>query len=143
MTKFLRMLPLLCSLPGCAAIPAIPALSGLVPASRDGPQILTATRVNLSGRNFKIVKANAIGSSVGFNLLGLITLKSPDYNEAIANLYRQVAEGKAQTFANMMQESSSTYFILFALPKVTLHADVIEFTENTAPANTQDPEHIN
>lgn len=143
MTKILKMLALVWSLTGCAAIPALPALSGLVPASRDGPQILTATRVNLSGRNFKIVKANAIGSSMGFSLLGLITLKSPDYNEAIANLYRHVSEGKAQTFANVVQESSSTYFILFALPKITLHADVIEFTGNTMPAKTQAPEHIN
>jgi hypothetical protein len=131
MTKFLKMLPMLCSLTGCAAIPALPALSGLIPASGGGgPQILTTTEIKLARQNFKIVKANAIGSSVGFSLLGLITLKSPDYTEAIANLYRHVSEGKAQTFANVVQESSSTYFILFALPKITMHADVIEFTEN-------------
>jgi hypothetical protein len=124
MTKFLKMLPMLCSLTG------------------GGPQILTTTEVKLAKRNFKIVKANAIGSSVGFSLLGLITLKSPDYAEAIANLDRYVSEGKAQTFANVVQESSSTYFILFALPKITMHADVIEFTENTAPENPQHNEYI-
>jgi len=142
MTKFLKMLSILCSLTGCAAVPALPALSGLIPTSGGGPQILTATEVKLAKQNFKIVKANAIGSSMGFSLLGLITLKSPDYGEAIANLYRHVSEGKAQTFANVVQESSSTYFILFALPKITLHADVIEFTENTAPEKPQHTENI-
>ncbi|MGZ5056496.1 MAG: DUF6567 family protein [Methylobacter sp.] len=142
MTKFLKMLPILCLLTGCAAIPALPALSGLIPASGGGPQILTTTEVKLARQNFKIVKANTIGSSVGFSLLGFIILKSPDYAEAIANLYRHVSEGKAQTFANVVQESSSTYFILFALPKITMHADIIEFTENTVQVNTQDTENI-
>jgi len=50
--------------------------------------------------------------------------------------------GKAQIFTNVVQEGSSTYFILFALPKITMHTDVIECTKNTVQVNTQDPENI-
>lgn len=135
MTKWLKMLSIPGLLTGCAAMPVLPALSGISPAS-GATQILTTTEVNLSRQNFKIIKANAAGSSVGFSLLGLIPLKSPDYDDAIAKLYQHVSEGKAQTFANVVHESSSTYFILFSLPKITVHADVIEFTENTVPEST-------
>ncbi len=88
MTKWLKVLPILWFLTGCAAaVPALPFLSGLIPAP-GGTQVLTTTIVNLSRQNFKIVKANAIGSSVGFSFLGLITLKSPGYDEAITKLYQ-------------------------------------------------------
>jgi hypothetical protein len=83
---------------GCAAVvPALPALSGLIPIPA-GTHILTTTTVNLSRQNFKIVKTNAIGSSVGFSFLSLFTLKAPCYAEAITLLYQQigVSEGKAQ-----------------------------------------------
>jgi hypothetical protein len=144
MIKSIKILPILWLLTGCAAvIPALPALSGMIPAPA-GTHILTATTVNLSRQNFKIVKANAIGSSVGFNFLGLITLKAPGYAEAITQLYQQtgVFEGKAQALVNVVHESSSTYFILFALPKITVRADIIEFTDEVVPIKTQDAEFI-
>ena len=144
MMKTLKMLPILCLLTGCAAaLPALPALSGLIPAP-DGTHVLTTTIVNLSRQNYKIVKANAIGSSVGFSFLGLFTLKSPGYEEAITRLYRSAgfSEGKAQAIVNVVHEHSSTYFILFALPKITVRADVIEFTDDAGPVKTQDAENI-
>lgn len=122
-------------------VPALPALSGLIPAP-SGTQILTTTAVNLSRQNYKIVKANAIGGSVGFSFLGLITLKSPGYDEAMTKLYQHagVSEGKAQALVNVVYENSSTYFILFALPKITVRADVIEFTDDAVPVKTHDAE---
>lgn len=144
MTKWLKILPILWLLAGCAAaVPALPLLSGLIPAP-SGTQVLTTTAVNLSRQNYKIVKANAIGRSVGFSFLGLFTLKSPGYDEAITNLYQYtgVSEGKAQALVNVMHENSSTYFILFALPKITVRADVIEFTDGAVPVQTQDAENI-
>jgi hypothetical protein len=126
-------------LTGCAAaLPALPALSGLIPAT-GGPQVLLTTSVNLSRQNFKIVKANAIGSSMGFSFLGLITLKSPGYYEAITQLYQYagVSEGKAQALVNVVHEHSSPYFILFSLPKITVRADVIEFTDSSVPEKSQ------
>lgn len=97
-------------------------------------QVLTATSVNLSESNFKMIKANAMGTSWGFKLLGLISLKSPHYTEAIARLYEMagVAEGRAQTIANVVYQNSSTYFILFSLPRITVRADVIEFVDNAS-----------
>jgi hypothetical protein len=140
--KGLKLLPILWLLTGCAAVlPALPALSGLIPAPA-GTHVLTATAVNLSRQNFKIVKANAVGSSVGFSFLGLITLQSPGYAEAITKLYQYagVSEGKAQALVNVVHENSSTYFILFALPKITVRADIIEFTDGAVPVKTQDAE---
>jgi hypothetical protein len=131
MKKSLKMLPVLWSLTGCAgALPAIPVLSGLASPPVGNP-ILTTTAVNLYKQNYKIVKANAIGSSVGFSLLGLFTFVSPGYEEAITRLYHSagITEGKAQAIVNVVHENTSTYFILFALPKITVRADVIEFID--------------
>lgn len=139
MMKWLKILPVLVSLNGCAAaIPALPALSGLIPP-QPGTQVLTSTRVNLSGQNYKIVKANVIGSSLGFSFLGLFTFKSPHYDEAITALYQDAAfsEGKALAIVNVVYENSSSYFILFALPKITVRADIIEFTDGALPVNDQ------
>ena len=81
---------------------------------------------------------------MGFSFLGLFTLKSPGYDEAITKLYQYagVSEGKSQALVNVVHEHSSTYFILFALPKITMRADVIEFTDGAVPVKTQDAEII-
>ena len=137
-------MPILWFLTGCApAMPVLPALSGLIPAP-SGTHMLTITTVNLSRKNFKIVKANAFGSSVGFSFLGLFTLKSPGYEDAITQLYRSagVSEGKSQTLVNVMHEQTSTYFILFALPKITVRADVVEFIDDEAAENLQDARNM-
>ncbi|MGR8981081.1 MAG: DUF6567 family protein [Gammaproteobacteria bacterium] len=143
MTKCVMMLTILCSLTGCAALPFAPGLSGLLPAP-GGTQILTMTEVRLSKQNYKIVKANAMGSSEGFSLLGLIPLKSPGYDEAITRLYQSapVSEGKAQALANVVYELSSSYFILFSLTKVTVRADVIEFTDGAVSVKNQETGNI-
>jgi hypothetical protein len=139
MTKLLKMLLIPWLLSGCAAaLPALPALSGLIPAP-SGTQILTTTIVNLSKKNFKIIKANAIGRSVGFSFLGLFTLKSPGYEDALIQLYRSanVSEGKSQTLVNVTHQQTSTYFILFSLPKITVRADIIEFIDETPPVGIE------
>lgn len=135
--KTLKLLPLLWLLGGCtAALPTLPALSGLMPPSERN-QIQTSTSVNLSKKNFKLIKANVSGQSVGFSLLGLFTLKAAEYEEAITQLYRSAgfSEGKPQALVNVMHQQTSTYFILFSLPKITVRADIIEFTD---PLGTND-----
>ena len=142
--KSLKILSILWLLTGCAAaLPALPALSGLIPAA-NGAHILTTTTVNLSRKNFKIVKANAFGSSVGFSFLGIFSLNSPSYEEALTQLYRSadVSEGKSQALVNVMHEQTSTYFILFALPKITVCADVIEFTDDAASINISETQNL-
>jgi hypothetical protein len=144
MMKSLMILPILWLLTGCAAaLPALPALSGLIPAA-SGTHILTTTTVNLSRKNFKIVNANVFGSSVGFSFLGLFSLKSPSYEEALTQLYRStdVSVGKPQALVNVMHEQTSTYFILFALPKITVRADVIEFIDDVAPISIRETQNM-
>lgn len=92
----------------------------------------TNTVVNLSSSNYKIVKAEAQGTSSGFFLLGLIPFKSPTYSEAKASLYKGLGssvEGRSVAFANQTEDLSSSFFILFSIPKVTITADLVEFTE--------------
>ena len=129
--KWLKLLPLLWRLTGCAT--ALPALSGLLPTA-SGSQRVTSTTVHLSRNTFKIVKANALGHSVGFSLPGLFSLKSPS-----TQLYRSIERpnGKAQTLVNVMHEQTSTYFVLFALPRITVRADVIEFID-AAPISSRE-----
>ena len=142
--KSLMILPILWLLTGCAAaLPALPALSGLIPGA-SGTHMLTTTTVNLSSKNFKIVNANVFGSSVGFSFLGLFSLKSPSYEEALTQLYRStdVSVGKPQALVNVMHEQTSTYFILFALPKITVRADVIEFIDDVAPTSIRETQNM-
>lgn len=144
MSIWLKISPIVFSLSGCAAVlPALPALSGLNPTPAGSP-ILTTSTVSLSKQNYKIIKANAIGGSEGFSLLGLFTLVSPSYDEAFTNLYQiaGVSEGKAQALANVVYGNSSNFYLLFSLPKITVRADVIEFTDAAVPAKTQETEMI-
>jgi hypothetical protein len=112
---------------GCAALPVLPALLGTDPP----PTLLTSTTVTQAQRNYRIVKANAVGISKGFKLLGIISLKSASYSKAATMLYKDagVSEGRAQTLANVLHEKMSTFYILFSLPQVTVRADLIEFID--------------
>jgi hypothetical protein len=104
-------------LAGCSSTGTFPQTSG--------------TQVDLSRKNFRVVKANAVGSSTGFKLFGFIPFAAPRYTTAMSHLYKKagIAEGKAQTLTNVTQERSNLYLVLFSLPKLTVRADIIEFTE--------------
>lgn len=95
-----------------------------------------ATDVNLNQNNYRIVKAGAIGKSTGFDLLGIIPFASPNYGEAKSDLYKSVGQdltGRSIALANQTEDRGTIYLILFSLPKLTITADVIEFT---SPTNT-------
>ncbi len=102
---------------GCTSTGTFPQTSG--------------TQVDLSKKNFRIVKANAMGTSSGFKLFCFIPFTAPTYSEAMSDLYQKagLTEGRAQTLTNVTQERSSLYLLLFSIPKLTIRADVIEFTE--------------
>lgn len=91
----------------------------------------SATQVDLSRNNYRVVKANAIGSSSGFKLFMFIPIVPTRYSTAMSNLQKQagVAEGRAQAMVNVTQEESSLYLLLFSIPKLTVRADIIEFTD--------------
>jgi hypothetical protein len=91
--------------------------------------VLNSTHVTLTENNYMIVETNVVAKSKGFKLLGLISIKSASYTKAMTDLYAraQVKQGHPQALANVVYESSSTYLILFSIPKVTIRADLIEF----------------
>ena len=135
------LFPLVCLLlmmsgmTGCAPMAALPFTlpSG---ASESGPTaVLTLTDVRLTQRNYRVVRMNVTGTSRGFALLGLLTLKAPDAAEAFADLYEAgnlrvlIAEGRALAFVHVLQQGSAPYFLLFSLPAITFRADVVEFVD--------------
>jgi hypothetical protein len=123
-----RLLCVWCLVTGCAPVPPLPFT---LPSGAGQASVLTLTEVNLAQRNYRVVRANVAGTSRGFALLGLITVKPPDAIEAFARLYEAggISEGKALALINVIQQSSAPYFILFSLPEITFRADVVEFVD--------------
>ena len=88
------------------------------------------TRTDLSKNNYRVLKANVRGTDKGFWLLGFIPFVSPNYADAMKSLHEKVdMEGKPAALANVSKDRSYLYLILFGIPKITVTADVIEFTE--------------
>jgi hypothetical protein len=97
----------------------------------------TGTSVNLAGNNYKIIKTGAMGHSSGFRLLGIIPFVSPTHSGAKASLYESIGiplTGKSVALANETEDRSTIYLILFSIPKITVTADVVEFTDTTGTA---------
>ena len=88
--------------------------------------------VNLEKKNYKMIKVGARGDSYGFRLFGLIPIVSPSFADAKESLYEsfgQPMEGRAIALVNRTEDKSNLYLILFSIPKVTITADVIEYTD--------------
>jgi hypothetical protein len=81
-------------------------LAGCASTRVEAPSSTSQTQVVLTGRNYRIVKANAIGSSMGFKLLGIIAFANPSYPEAMSRLYATVGstEGRSEAVTNVGQE---------------------------------------
>ncbi len=95
----------------------------------------TGTSVSLAEKNYKIIKAGAVGHSSGFRLLGVIPFASPNYANAKVSLYKSVGQsldGRAIALANQTEDRSVLYLILFSIPKLTITADVLEFVDKPA-----------
>jgi len=120
-----------CALPMLAkAQLPIPVIPDWLRPGQGERGVLSQTHVTLTGNNFTIVQQNIVGQSRGFKLLGLISLRGASYTEAMSRLSAraQVQNGHPQAYANVVHESTSSNFILFTIPKVTIRADIIEFT---------------
>ncbi len=118
----------------------VPITPDWLKGGQSSAQVLHSTHVTLMGNNFRVIETNMIGKSRGFKLLGLITIKPASYTKAMSRLYgqAQIEAGRPQALANVVHESGSTFFILFSLPRVTVRADLLEFTdagENAADEN--------
>ena len=136
-----RLLLGVCLVTGCAPLPPLPFTLPSGPTSSGQTSVLTQTEVHLAQRNYRIVKTQVVGTSQGFALLGLITLKPPDATEALARLYQagDMAEGHALALVNVLQHSSAPYFILFSLPQITFRADVVEFVDTVPVQRPETP----
>jgi len=93
-----------------------------------------ATRVDLTNANYRVIKSGAVGRSYGFRLFGFIPFSSPSYAKAMNKVRRQAPmEGKATAITNVTQDSAIIWCLLFTLPKLTVTADIVEFTQAPAP----------
>lgn len=106
----------------------------------------TQTQVNLNHANYKIIKAGAEGHSYGFRfLLGIIPIAAPSTAAARADLYNNVGEsvkGRSVALVNVMEDRSTTWLLLFSIPKIVVTGDVVEFAQESGPATatgTTDP----
>lgn len=122
------LLPVLL-LSGCAALAPMTSLIGFPQGSSPAVQVHEQTSVNLAADNFVLVKTNVIGQSRGFSLLGLITMYPATLSKAMTRTYAsaRMEPGQHQTLAHLIVEQSSSYWILFALPKVEARADIVAF----------------
>ena len=93
----------------------------------------TQTQVSLTHANYKIIKAGAEGRSYGFRfLLGIIPITAPSTAEARADLYRNLGQpvgGKSVALVNVVEDRSTTWLLLFSIPKLVITGDVVEFTQ--------------
>lgn len=91
----------------------------------------TGTQVDLGKKNYRVIKSNAVGASWGFWLLGVIPVIPTSQTEAITDMCEKssLKEGTAQAYINVAEEKSTIYLILFSLPKLSVRADIVEFTE--------------
>ena len=112
---------------GCAAL--APLAIPLLPTGSANGEFHTATTVKLEQANFVVMKTNVVGQCKGFSLLGIITLVPARFSTAMDRLYGQaeMRQGRPQTLANLVVERSSTYLILYSVPRVSIRADVVEF----------------
>ena len=84
----------------------------------------------LERKNFRVVKKNVRGEDTGFNLFCIIPFAPPSYADAMGDLHDQIrTSGGSIALANVTNDIEQSCFILFGLPKTTISADVIEFTE--------------
>ena len=123
---------------GCAAIATSPLTGDLFSSRSTGDlEIHQNTSINLQQANYFIIKTNIVGKSKGFALLGFITIVPARFQKADDRLYAKAAieTGKPQALANFVMEKSSSYWILFSIPRVTVRADLVEFIAAGANSN--------
>jgi uncharacterized protein DUF6567 len=134
MQKIIALLGLALLTAGCAGMAAsqLPATFGSLNPNTSALEIHNQTDVKLTEGNFSVMKTNVVGQSKGFSLLGFITLFPARFQTAMDRLYAnaQMQSGRPQTLGNVVMEKSSAYWILFSLPRVSVRADVVEFTPN-------------
>lgn len=97
----------------------------------------TQTEVSLTHGNYKMIQAGAEGRSYGFRfLLGIIPITAPSTAAARSDLYRNVGQsvnGKSVALINVTEDRSTTWLLLFSIPKIVITGDVVEFNADNQP----------
>jgi hypothetical protein len=121
-------------LSGCAAVVPLGSLISTPTGGSPPLQIHDETSVRLAEGNFVLVRTNAYGQCKGFSLLGIITIVPATLSKAVDRMYAsaQMTPGRPQSVAHLIIQQSTTYWILFGIPKVEVHADVVEFRPEPA-----------
>jgi hypothetical protein len=102
----------------------------------------TGPDVVLREKNYKLVKAHAVGQSTGMSLFCVIPITSPTLAEAKQKLDESLGEtleGRALAFTNKSLDRSTMNAVLYSIETITLSADVIEF-QSAAPSAASPPE---
>lgn len=124
---------------GCAAL--APMSSLITPLTSGAPplQVHEQTSVKLAEGDFVLIKTNVWGRSKGFSLLGLITIYPATLTKAMTRMYAaaQMRPGRPQTIAHLIIEQTSSYYVLFGIPKVDARADIVEFNPEVKPDEAQ------
>lgn len=114
---------------------AILLTSGCATSRVENKMPSTQTQINLTHGNYTMIKAGAIGRSYGFRfLLGIIPLAAPSTAAARADLYRsldQPVNGKSIALINTVEDRSTTWLLLFSVPKLVVTGDVVQFADET------------
>jgi hypothetical protein len=134
MQKLIALLALAALTGGCAGLATLPSTFGSLKSDSASLEIHNQTDVKLTEGNFVVMKTNVVGQARGFSLLGFITLVPARFQTAMDRLYTkaEMQSGKPQTLGNVIMEKTSAYWILFSIPRVSVRADVVEFTPNAA-----------
>ena len=97
----------------------------------------TQTQVTLTHGNYKMIKAGAEGRSYGFRFfLGIIPITAPSTAAARADLYNSLGQsmsGRSVALINTTEDRSTTWLLLFSVPKIVLTGDVVEFAQDGSP----------
>lgn len=78
-----------------------------------------------------MIRAGAEGRSYGFRfLLGIIPITAPSTADARADLYKSLGQpvnGRSVALINVKEDRSTTWLLLFSIPKLVITGDVVEF----------------
>jgi hypothetical protein len=134
MQRIIALVGLAALASGCASMATLPSTFGSLNPSSASLEIHNQTEVKLTEGNFMVMKTNVVGQSRGFSLLGFITMVPARFQTAMDRLYvkAEMQSGKPQTLGNVIMEKTSAYWVLFSIPRVSVRADVVEFTPNGA-----------
>jgi len=107
------------------------ALSIAACGSTPPPAPASGTQVDLNRGNYKVIASNVSGDSWGLSLLGFIPIVPTSHAAAMSSLYESFGgfeHGKPQALVNVVQETNQIYLVVVSIPKLSVRADVIEFT---------------